>query len=283
MEKDARHKQLSEFLRSRRARLTLADVGLPANGRRRTPGLRRAEVAQLAGVGVDWYTWLEQGRDIHPSEQVLTSIARILRLDETESRYLFTLAYGSNATSRIEAVNPVLQSMLDSFNASPAKIMNHCWDLIGWNQAYCALFGDMEAIPLADRNCLWMAFNDPLLRQILVDWDDYMRDVVAQFRADYGDYPSDPYFAEIIERLLATSTEFSSWWSRHDVRSRDNRRKEYDHPLVGHLVVEKITLQMSQYPDLRLVVQIPVPGTPTEERIRQLMKITTAESMLTNP
>jgi transcriptional regulator with XRE-family HTH domain len=280
MEKDARHKQLSEFLRSRRARITLSDVGLPSNGRRRTPGLRRTEVAQLAGVGVDWYTWLEQGRDIHPSEQVLTSIARILGLNETETRYLFTLACDSTATPRIESVSPVLQSMLDSFDAIPAKIMNHCWDIVAWNQAYCALFGNMEAIPAADRNCLWLAFTDPFLRQILIDWEGYMRDVVAQFRADYGANLNDPYYAEIIERLMAVSPEFSAWWSRHDVRNRDNKRKQYNHPLVGHLEVEKITLQMSQYPDLRMVLQIPVPGTSTDERLRQLIEMTNVESMI---
>src|SRR5258708_22570791 len=127
MEKDIRRKQLSEFLRSRRARITPADVGMPSSGRRRTPGLRREEVAQLSGVGVDWYTWLEQGRSINPSEQVLTSIARILELNDTETRYLFTLANGGNARPRVESVNPVLQSMLDSLNAIPAKVMNHCW------------------------------------------------------------------------------------------------------------------------------------------------------------
>ncbi|HLY24812.1 MAG TPA: helix-turn-helix transcriptional regulator [Aggregatilineales bacterium] len=282
MEKDARHVQLSEFLRSRRARIALSDVGLPNIGRRRTPGLRREEVAQLAGVSVDWYTWLEQGRAINPSEQVLTSIARILRLNETETRYLFTLVYGGSTTSRVESVSPLLQAMLDSLDVAPAKVMNHCWDIVAWNRAYCALFGDMGAIPAAERNCLWHAFADPLLRQILVDWEGYMRDVVAQFRADYGANPSDPYFAEIIERLLAVSPEFREWWPRHDVRSRGNRRKEYNHPLVGHLVVEKMTLQMSEYPDLRIVIQIPVPGTATEERIRQLIEMTNVALMSVN-
>src|SRR5438477_436997 len=184
MQKDARHKQLSEFLRSRRARIAVSDIGLPSMGRRRTPGLRREEVAQLAGVSVDWYTWLEQGRAINPSEQVLTSIARILRLNDTETRYLFTLVYGGSTTTRIESVSPVLQAILDSFTVAPAKVMNHCWDLVAWNSAYCALFGDMAAIPMDERNCLWLAFTDPLLRQILVDWEGYMRDVVAQFGAD---------------------------------------------------------------------------------------------------
>src|SRR5438105_2729124 len=130
MEKDARHRELSEFLRTRRERISPSDVGLPNNGRRRTPGLRREAVAQLAGVGVDWYTWLEQGRDIHPSEQVLSSLARILELSDTETCYLFTLANGSSATSRIESVSPILQSMLDNLNGIPAKIMNHYWDIV---------------------------------------------------------------------------------------------------------------------------------------------------------
>lgn len=279
MAKDERRKQISEFLRSRRARITPTDVGLPSNGRRRTPGLRREEVAQLAGMGVDWYTWLEQGRDIHVSEQVLTSIARILRLDTAETRYLFTLAYGNGAAPCGESVSPVLQSMLDNLDATPAIIMNRCWDILAWNRVYCALLGNLESYPIVDRNCLWFGLTNAFLRQILVDWEDHMQHLVAQFRADYGIHPGDPRHAEVIERLMAVSPEFRTWWSRYDVRGRDNMRKEYNHPLVGHLVVEQNTFQMSEHPELRMVLLIPVPGTSTVERLHRLIEITSAESM----
>lgn len=277
MEKDERRKQLSEFLRSRRARITPSDVGLPGNGRRRTPGLRREEVAQLAGVGVDWYTWLEQGRDIHASEQVLTSIARILRLDNAETRYLFRLAYGNESVPPAEVVSPILQSMLDSLDATPATIMNRRWDTLAWNRAYCALMGDMGRIADADWNCLWYIFTNPVFREMLVDWEGHMQDVVAQFRADYGANPSDPRCAQIIERLMAVSPEFREWWPRHDVQDRNNKRKEYNHPLVGHLMVEQNIFQLAEQPELRMVLLIPMPGTSTAERFRRLVELTIPE------
>lgn len=287
-EKDVHRKQISEFLRLRRARITPADVGLSSNGRRRTPGLRREEVAQLAGVSVDWYTWLEQGRDIHASEQVLTSIARILRLDDAETRYLFTLAHGNGTatqnllsdspTPKPESVSPVLQALLDGLETTPAVILDQRWDILAWNPAYCAFFVNVEAIPRDDRNALWLVFTNTLLHQLLVDWDDHMMDVVAQFRADYGRNPGDPRCEEILNRVMAVSPQFRTWWPLHEVQDRHHRRKDYHHPLVGHLVMEENTFELAEHPGLRMVLFIPMPGTPTAERLRQLIGIGNTEA-----
>lgn len=287
-EKDVHRKQISEFLRSRRARIAPNDVGLSSNGRRRTPGLRREEVAQLAGVSVDWYTWLEQGRDIHASEQVLTSIARILRLDDAETRYLFTLAHGNGtalkkpvsdgAARKIESVSPVLQAWLDSLDTTPAVIIDQRWDILAWNPAYCALFVNLEATPPDDHNALWLVFTNTFLRQILVDWDAHMMDVVAQFRADYGRNPGDPRCDAILNRVMAVSPQFRTWWPLHEVQDRHHRRKEYHHPLVGNLVTEENTFGLAEYPGLRMVLFIPMPGTPTAERLRQLIKMGNTEA-----
>src|SRR5579859_2169143 len=232
-EKDERRKPLADFLRSRRARLSPADVNLPNGGGRRTPGLRREEVAQLAGVGVDWYTWLEQGRDINASEQVLSSVARVLRLDAAETRYLFTLVNSNQVFDAGETVSDALVSMLDNLDTTPGTILNRCWDFLAWNRAFCALYGDVASFPPEERNCLWFVFSSRLLRQMLVDWEGHMQDTVAQFRADYGSNASDPRFADLIRRLTEVSPEFSTWWSHHDVRNRYNKRKEFNHPQAG--------------------------------------------------
>jgi transcriptional regulator with XRE-family HTH domain len=272
VQKDERRQQLAEFLRSRRARLTPSDVGLPNSGRRRTPGLRREEVAQMAGVGVDWYTWLEQGRNINASEQVLSSIARILRLDQAETRYLFTLAYGNGTNPYAESVSPVLQFLLDNLTNAPAIIMNRYWDILAWNRAYYALYGNIGEVPQAERNLMWLAFGSLPLRDMLQDWETHLQVSVAQFRADYGANTGDTRYEAIIERLLETSAEFREWWPRHDVRGREKMHKIYEHPLVGTLTMEQNTFQMSEAPELRMVVVIPVPNTPTLERLQALIR-----------
>ncbi len=270
--KDERRKQLSEFLRTRRARLTPAEVGLPVNGRRRTPGLRREEVAFLAGVGVDWYTWLEQGRDINASEQVLTSIARILKLDPAETKHLFTLAYTQNAAPREEVVSPILQSLLDSQPQLPMAIIGRRWDTLAWNRGLCTIMCNFDDLAPGERNMMWQMFTNSPYRETLVDWEHHAQHVIAQFRADYGAFPDDQRFQELIKRLNAASPEFREWWPRHDVGEKSSRRKEIRHPLVGLLSFEQNTFQSADRPELRMVVMVPIPETPTSERMKQLVE-----------
>jgi transcriptional regulator with XRE-family HTH domain len=190
---DLRRRELAAFLRSRRERIGPEQVGLPPTRRRRTPGLRREEVAQLAGVGVTWYTWLEQGRDINPSAQVLDAVARTLRLDTHERSHLFTLAGLPDtaiATIALEcdALCPTAQLLLDQLEPFPACVVNARWDLLAFNRAYASIFDGLETMPIEDRNCLWLAFTDPSWRAAIVDWEEGVARLVAQYRAAMAEY-----------------------------------------------------------------------------------------------
>ena len=208
----ARRRALGEFLRSRRARLQPADVDLPPGRRRRTPGLRREEVAHLAAIGPTWYTALEQGRDIHVSAHVLDSLARALRLNTTERAHLFALANREPLVEPGEraALTPALQALLDHHEPLPGYVMDQRWDVLGWNRAAAALFGDFATLPPAERNMVWLLFTAPRLRTLLVDWEAHAQQVLGQFRASWGRHADDPAFGELIGRLRQTSPEFDA-------------------------------------------------------------------------
>src|SRR3954452_17480605 len=171
---ELRRRELAEFLRSRRERIPPELVGMTHTGGRRTPGLRREEVAQLSGVGVTWYTWLEQGRDIHVSEQVLTAIARTLMLDRDERTHLFTLAGATDQSVAKEcaAVSPQLHALLAKLDPFPGCVISGKYDVLAYNRAYNNLITDFDELPAEDRNCMWLSFTDPLWKQVVVDWDD---------------------------------------------------------------------------------------------------------------
>src|SRR5260221_10102117 len=187
-----RRQQLGEFLRMRRLRLTPEEVGLAIRSRRRTPGLRREEVAGLAEVGVSWYTWLEQGREINPSQQVLERIARTLRLTEDEATYLFQIA-GQSAPRRsgaeAQAVSPMLQRMLDGMENTPAYIVNRRWDRIAWNRAALALLGNFAADPLPQHNILRRVFTNPDTRRYVGNWESMAHTVLSEFHASCARFP----------------------------------------------------------------------------------------------
>ena len=186
---DKRRKELADFLKTRRARLTPAQAGLPDGGRRRTPGLRREEVAMLASVSTVWYTWLEQERDVRPSAQVLDSVAGALRLDPDEKAHLFALAdQGSYypLVRREEVVSPALRRALDALNPNPAYVMGRRWDKLAWNDAMTLVFGDLGSLPAKERNTLWSMFTNQRMRQTIPDWESHARHVLAQFRARLG-------------------------------------------------------------------------------------------------
>jgi hypothetical protein len=275
MDDATRRKTLGDFLQTRRARITPREVCLPLSGRRRTPGLRREEVAQLAGVGLTWYTWLEQGRSINVSDQVLESIARALLLDPHETHYLFTLA-NPPATRRLapasaEHVGPALAALLAHQGLYPAFILGRRWDILAWNRSANVLLGDLDRVPRDERNHAWHMFANPMVRQCLCDWEMHAQRLLAEFRVSYGRYIEDPSFGALIERLSAASPEFRSWWPRHDVVGRLDVRKEFHHPAGGRLCFEQTTLLLSDAPDLKLVVKIPVPTTDTLDKLRALL------------
>ncbi len=260
---------LANFLRTRRERISPAEVGFPARSRRRTPGLRREELAQLAGISVTWYTWLEQGRDISVSSQVLDSLATALRLTAQERSYLFVLANMSpEATieSHEDQLNPVLQQILDHQGINPAYIMGRYWNILLWNHAAERLFDFGDA-----KNMLWYMFTQPATRQLIVDWGNRAKRLLAEFRADCSRYLADPEFNAFIDHLKAASPEFAAWWPLHHITSREGGRREFDHARVGRLVLHQTTFYLSSAPEVKMVLHTPLPEHDTGEKLGQLL------------
>jgi transcriptional regulator with XRE-family HTH domain len=270
-----RLQELGDFLRTRRARLAPEEVGLPRGSRRKTPGLRRAEVAQLVGVSVDWYTWLEQGRSITPSTQVLECLVQTLRLDANERTHLFLLAQQQPPPTLLqepERVSPALQHFLDQFGTRPAFVSGRRWDTLAWNDAGCALFGDYrQRTAPRERNTIWNVFTNPLSRQLIVDWEEDARQLLAQFRTSCGRYPGDAQLTELIHDLMLASPEFRAWWPDHEVRGGQEGRKKLIHPEVGYLVFERLTFQVFDTPDLKVTVYTPLEEADTPRKLEQLL------------
>jgi transcriptional regulator with XRE-family HTH domain len=267
-----RREQLRDFLRTRRARLTPGDVGVAAAGRRRTPGLRREEVAALAGVGVSWYTWLEQGRDIRVSAEVLDAVGKALRLTEPERTHLYLLA-GLNppraGAAHRAAVTPELLHLLDAWLPRPAMLQDRCWNLLAVNDAARTVFGFGDT----DHNCLATFFTNPRYRSMQVHWASVAPDVVAAFRADAARFPDDPGFDRVVDDLRAASPEFVELWERHDVGDPVQAVKATHHPEAGDLLFDTTTLAVADRPGLRLVLYDPRPGTGSADRLERLMRV----------
>jgi transcriptional regulator with XRE-family HTH domain len=267
---DTRRQELAAFVRNRRERLRPEQVGLPRS-RRRTPGLRREEVAQLAGVGVTWYTWLEQGRDINPSHQVLEAIARTLRFDAHERTHLFTLAGVSVATAVDECATlfPTARAILDSLEPNPAVLMNARWDVLAYNRVHASFFTDLDGIASEDRNCIWLAFTDPEWRRVIVDWDEAAARMVGEYRAAMAEHLDDPSWQSLLERLLAASPEFAARWAQHDVRRMESSRKRVRHPELGVLMLDYTNLWLDPSCNARVVAFTPA-DTRTAAQLREL-------------
>ncbi|WP_141430631.1 helix-turn-helix transcriptional regulator [Bacillus sp. 03113] len=267
-----RNKQLGEFLKIRRSRLHPEKVGLPYGSRRRTAGLRREEVAQLVGVSVDWYTWLEQGRDINVSSQVLEELGRVLQLTASERRHLFLLARQSIPLDCIEDQNQVssaLQQFLDFQDPNPAYVTNLRWDIVAWNRGACKVFGDYNKMSELERNSVWRTFTSFYMKGMLDNWEEHGKRRLAQFRASYGRYIDDPWWSEMIDKLLKESKEFREWWPRHDVLDTPEGRKLLYHPKIGELILGHLSFQVSDSPDLLVTIHMP----ETQETLEKLKKL----------
>jgi transcriptional regulator with XRE-family HTH domain len=266
---ELRRRELGAFVRSRRERMTPEQVGLPPSRRRRTPGLRREEVAQLAGVGVTWYTWLEQGRDINPSAEVLEAIARTLQLDPHEHSHLFTLAGVVTTTIADQCLhlNHTAQPLLDQLEPFPACIVNDRLDLLAFNRVYASFFDDLDAIPIEDRNLLWLAFTHPQWRQAIVDWDDVVRRMVAEYRAMMAEHLDDAPWKTLVARLHHASPEFTAVWDRHDVQGIESRTKRAMHPTAGLLLLDYTNLWFGQRHGTRIIA-----FTPADDRTRRRLE-----------
>jgi transcriptional regulator with XRE-family HTH domain len=253
--------ELSSFLKSRRARIAPAAVGLQNGQRRRTPGLRREEVADLAGVGLTWYTWLEQGRDIRVSAQVLGAIGRALQLEPSERAHLFRLAgHAPPAVQNAPAISPRLQSVLDAWDPYPAQIAGRRRDILAWNRASDAIYG-WSRFPDEERNSMHVLFLDPATRRMFIDWENETAVAVAAFRADAGRDISDPDYQQLINQLTEQSPQWAALWLKQDVRGRPEGLKKLQHAKLGRINLEFTIFQVAEQPSLRLYLY-----TPGDER-----------------
>lgn len=258
--------ELREFLMSRRARITPEEAGLPGGGgRRRTPGLRREEVAVLAGVGASWYQWLEQGRDISVSPQVLDAVARVLRLSGAERRHLYVLA-GLNPPPPEVARDDMnmcagLRRIIDTWMPYPAHIMDAYWNCVMYNDAAASVLGMRSE---TSENCLLTFFADPIYRARASSWERNAPQVVAMYRAACSDQPGDDGFAAVIAEAKAVSAEFAELWERRDIMPGGQVAKEIEHPVAGTLFLESTQLKVPARPDLTIVLHTPLPDAETD-------------------
>lgn len=275
---EIRRGELAAFLRSRRERITPEQVGLPRGRRRRTPGLRREEVAQLSTVGVTWYTWLEQGRDIHVSAQVLDAIARALLLDRSERTHLFALAAAIDPTpaSECTGVPQSLQLMLEQLEPFPACVQNSRFDLLAYNRTYRLLMCDLDKVAPEDRNCLWLAFTHDEWRSSLVDRDETIRLMAAKFRAVMAEHVAEPAWKAMVKRLEDASPEFREIWARHEVLRPGDKIKVYRQSEVGIVRLAANSLWTGPRQGPKLLTYTPA-DAETHERLERLHAMALAE------
>lgn len=270
-----RRAELSEFLRTRRARLTPADVGLADYGRRRrVPGLRREELAQLAGVSVAYYTRLEQGNGRNVSTEVLDAVSRALNLSEDEHAHLLHLARpqqrGRRPAPRRQQVRPALVEMLTSLEGVPAYVWGRRTDVLAWNRTASALFGDWAARPEHERNWARIVFFDPEARRLFTDWPAKASDVVGQLRLDAGRHPDDPLLTALIGELAMKSEDFRTLWAAHDVKRKTHDSIRMTHPLVGALTVRYETFALPDNEEQALSIYHAEPGSSSADALRLL-------------
>jgi transcriptional regulator with XRE-family HTH domain len=265
-----RREELATFLRTRRQKLTPEQVGLPRGFRRRTPGLRREEVAQLAGVGVTWYTWLEQARDIGVSVHFLERLSNALKLNDAEHRHLFDLCQlpiPRRINAQIE-VSEGLKRMVDAVSAPAYLLTTRRWDIVYWNTAVTAVCAPFPTDP----NAMELVFLDEHHKSLMRDWEPWARAVVAKFRLDIASVLNEPDVVQLIEKLMHGSAEFRRWWSEPDVLGRDEYTRTYVHPAVGDIIVTPTAFIVEHVPGLRFRVFTPA-DSAAAEKMRRLVDL----------
>jgi transcriptional regulator with XRE-family HTH domain len=263
----SRRDELRAFLRSRRARLSPAEVGLPDHGgRRRTPGLRREELAALAGVGVSWYTWLEQGRHINPSPEVLDALAAALRLDPAERRTLFALArtelpladdVAARDPERLDSDIAHLIALVQSLNPNPAYLLGPMTRILAWNRAAAAVLGSPDHLPADRRYLLWWLMVEPGDVPLTTQRQATARNTVARFRGEYARHAGEPEYETFLAQIREGSPEFREWWAEHEVIETQRGTKVVDHPALGRLRLHHAQTVPTGQPELRLTVYAP--------------------------
>jgi transcriptional regulator with XRE-family HTH domain len=265
--------RLGAYLKDRRGKLDPALLGM-APGRRRTPGLRREEVAQRANVSTTWYTWLEQGRGGAPSPEVLERIARALMLTDAEREHLFLIGLGRPPEVRyrpVEGVTPRLQRVLDTFTVSPAIIRTLTWDVVAWNRAAAVVLGDYSKLEPEQRNILRLMFASNRVRDMQFDFESVARFVVASFRADVARAGAEEHVGSLIDELTRSSADFARLWRENDVTGHKEGVKRLRHPKLGELRLEYSAFGVDGRPDLSMIVYNPV-DEETAAGIRKLVK-----------
>ncbi len=272
-----RRGELAAFLRSRRERITPEQVGLPRGPRRRTPGLRREEVAHLSAVGVTWYTWLEQARDIHVSPQVLDAVARALQMDRAERGHLFALAGAADPVRGTECavVTQSMRQMLDQLAPFPAVVQNSRFDILAYNSTYGRLLCDLDALPEEDRNCMWLAFTNADWRASLVELDKTLCVMAAKFRASMAGHVAEPAWKALVARLEAASPEFREIWARQEVVRPVSHTKLFRHKEVGLLRLSATGLWTGPNHGPRMLTYTP-DDEESRERLERLQALTHA-------
>lgn len=268
----ARRADLAEFLRVRRQAVRPQDIGLPIGSRRRTAGLRREEVAMLAGVSVSWYTWLEQGRPINASLEVIESLARALQLDAVEREHLLLLAghpHRRPVAPGLDTAPAGIIALLGALEPSPAFVLGPRWDVLAWNEPQARLYPQFETLAADNRNLVWVMFAEPAARALNVEWESEARRVLSQFRAETTPFRDDPAVAALIDRLLTESPEFADWWPRHDVAAFEEHERTFRHPEAGILRFRTEQLTPTGHPDLRVVVHLPLDGDDSTARLAE--------------
>ncbi|WP_445487275.1 helix-turn-helix transcriptional regulator [Niallia sp. 03133] len=276
MNQEGRLHALSEFLKTKRSKITPQMVGLPVGIRRRTPGLRREEVAQLSGVSTTWYTWLEQGRDIKVSASVLENIAEALQLNKDERKYLQGLAMEEGDKPVIQEENPIitpsLKKIMEELQYCPMIISDRRCYIVGWNDAAAHIFLDFAEIPLEKRNLLELLFSRKELKALAVNWEHFVKGFIAIFRTYYGQYVADEWYTDFIERMEQEYQNFSALWNESEISSAPEVLIEFRHAKLGKLVFDLTSFQVQGNHDLRCSVYTPVEGTPTEGKLKSVLK-----------
>ncbi|MGG3641342.1 helix-turn-helix transcriptional regulator [Bacillus gobiensis] len=275
MQDSSKHKELGDFLRTRRMRISPEEAGLKNDStRRRTPGLRREEVAALSGISLAWYTNLEQGRPIRVSEQVLESLSRTLKLDKDEKSYLFLLANQWLPSDSVleqkengDTISSALQLILDELHPCPAYIIGNRWNIAAWNEMAAEVFGYSYDMNEFERNIIWRMFTRDDYRKLFVNWEYMASGLLGQFRSFYAKYTDGPWYNELVTQLLATSSEFQEWWPRHEVFSIPEGNKEMNHPKLGNLKMDYTNFLLAEEKNMFLTIFTPQPNTGTKERL----------------
>ncbi|MFJ2898334.1 helix-turn-helix transcriptional regulator [Streptomyces sp. NPDC087218] len=252
--------ELAAFLRSRRERVTPEEHGLKVSGRRRTPGLRREEVAAMSGVGITWYTWLEQGRDIGVSAEFLDDLCGVLKLDAAERRHLYMLTQKrlpKEPARTACTVPPVAHDLLGRLPECPSFVLNLKWDVLAWNASADKLFGFSDQ-PEEQRNMLWMTFADERLRARLSPWEEQARQILTSFRRDFAHAPQDAEIVALTENLSRMDPTFRQWWKRPDIDGKCTGRRTFDIEGLGEIELSHITMTLESDKHLRFVYYTPL-------------------------